>query len=84
MKFLKSKLAVMSFAFAVMFGLGSSALAAPSSTPTEVLDTVAGGTIDQAINLLTYVITHYLGYILVLGLCVILYGLFKRFTHIVK
>lgn len=67
-----------------MFSFGMTALAAPSSTPEEIIDSVAGGTLDGAIDLLNYVITNYLKYILVLGLVVALYGIFKRFAHIAK
>lgn len=81
---MKKFLSLISLGAVGFFGTASVALGAPSTTPEQVLDSVAGGTIDEAIGLLQYVIANYLGYILVLGLCVILYGLFKRFTHIVK
>lgn len=60
----------------------SFASAAPSSTPEEVLDVAVGETINAGVDIFTYVIQNYLKYILVLGVAIALYGLFKKFAHI--
>jgi hypothetical protein len=83
---LKSKfMYVASFVLGTSFltlGIAGNASASPSSTPEEVLDAVAGGTIDSAVDLMQYVITNYLKYILVIGICFALYYAFRKFTRI--
>lgn len=84
MKKITAKIASVFGLAAALFLGGNAALAAPSSTPTEVIDGVVGATIDESVSLLQYVIDNYLGYILALIVVGILYGLFKRFVHIGK
>ena len=53
-----------------------------STTPTEILDLIVGGTIDAGINIFTHVVANYLPYLLVLGVAFGLYGAFKKFAHL--
>lgn len=75
----------LSLAFAVavgVLGLSKIGLAAPSSTPTEVLDAVVGSGIDTSVGLVQTVVTSYFPYILVFAIIVALFVWIKRFATI--
>lgn len=62
----------------------SSALAAPSSTPTEVIDTTIGSVIDSLVEIVIFVITNYTGYVLAFIAIAGLYVYFRKFAGIGK
>lgn len=66
----------------MLAGFGASA--APSSTPTDIVDGVVGGVVDEGVTMLQFVVDNYLAYILALIVIGILYGIFKKFVHIGK
>lgn len=76
-----TKLMIACLSLLMLAGFGSVALAAPSSTPEEIIDAVAGGTIDEAVDLSLYMIQNYLGYILALSIVVGVYFLFRRYSR---
>lgn len=53
-----------------------------TTTPTDILDTIVGGTIDAGVTIFSHVVTNYLPYLLVLGVAFALYGAFKKFAHL--
>lgn len=57
----------------------SLALAAPSSTPAEVLASVVDTGIDESLSLVQVVMQNYWGYIIVFFIIVGLLGLAKKF-----
>lgn len=73
----------LAFSFVVAFGvlgLTKIGLAAPSSTPEEVLDTVVSSGIDTVTGLVTTVVTTWFPYIIVFGIIVALFVWLKRFA----
>jgi hypothetical protein len=82
MKRLKTKIFGSALAVLGMLGLAKTAYMAPTTTPTEVLDTVVGSGIDTVVSLVTVVITDYFPYILVFGIIVALFVWIKRFATV--
>lgn len=80
LKKLSTKAFFMSLAVLGMFGMAQASLAAPSSTPEEVLDSVVGSGIDTSVSLVQTVVTTYFPYILVFGIIVALFVWIKRFA----
>lgn len=80
LKKIYKQISVFSLAVMGMFGLASAGLCAPSSTPTEVLDSVVGSGIDTSVGLVETVVTTYFPYILVFVIIVALFAWIKRFS----
>ena len=79
-KTIKQKIGLLSLSIMGLFGFASAGLCAPSSTPTEVLDTVVGSGIDTTVSLVQTVVTTYFPYILVFGVIVAIFVWLKRFA----
>jgi len=62
----------------------SSVSAAPSSTPTEVIDTTIGSVIDSLVEIVVFVITTYTGYVLAFIAIAGFYVYFRKFAGIGK
>jgi Na+/H+ antiporter NhaC len=76
----KKNFLVAMLSLVLFFGLGSQfALAAPSSTPSEVLASVVDTGIDESLSLVQVVMQNYWGYIIVFFIIVGLLGLAKKF-----
>ena len=62
--------------------MGGAALAAPSSTPEEVLGTVVDNGIDSGVSLVQLVMTTYFKYILIFAIAVGFIYWVKRFSKL--
>jgi uncharacterized membrane protein YgaE (UPF0421/DUF939 family) len=82
MKRLKTKIFGSALAVLGMLGLAKTAYMAPTTTPTEVLDTVVGSAITTVVNLVTVVITDYFPYVLVFAIIIGMLVWIKKFAHV--
>lgn len=73
-------MAMYSLALLGAVGMALPTLAAPSSTPVEVIDAVVGSGIDTTVSLVTTVVTTYFPYILAITIIVSFFVWLKRFA----
>jgi len=81
-KKLQNKIGLMALSMLGLLGIGGTALAAPSSTPTEVVDTVVSAGIDSVVSMVTTVVTTYFPYLIAFAVVVAIFTWVRKFATV--